>query len=260
MTTKVNLLDHGFVRLVSYMQPVPKVSLHPVDPFANPTKIEERRTIDPDWTGDLEIVRNARASFDADWRTGENEFNDERLIGTLTRNGHTSPFEAMVFTFEIKCPIFIARQWHRHRTWSYNEVSARYAELPEEYYVPRPEHIGVQSKSNKQARELGEVDKLTSEAIAGFSKTAFELYRAMLEKGVPRELARTVLPFATYTRFFGTVDLHNLFHFITLRTHEHAQWEIQRYAHALVHLIRPIVPVAVAAFEREQMKREDSNG
>jgi thymidylate synthase (FAD) len=124
----INVLDHGFVRLVSYMQPV-----------SHGQAIAE--LADFDWTGDLEIVRNARVSYNADWRTGEDEGKDEKLLDFMAKNHHTSPFEAMVFTFEIKAPIFVMRQWMRHRTWSYNEVSARYAELPEEFYVPAPENI-----------------------------------------------------------------------------------------------------------------------
>lgn len=260
---KIDVLDHGFVRLVSYMQPASYEVAYKDPP-------------DRGWTGDLEVVRNARVSHDADWRPtrpkrtrpddNPDEYvnPDEKLIHYMMANGHTSPFEAMVFTFEIKCPIFIARQWHRHRTWSYNEVSARYAELPEEFYVPRPEHIGVQSKSNKQARELRDESENIQPAYrqASMMRTgngsAFALYHILLGQGVPRELARTVLPLATYTRFFGTVDLHNLFHFLRLRLHAHAQWEMQQYGMALLSLIEPIVPVSVAAFERERAKREVS--
>ena len=118
----INVLDHGFVRLMSFTQP----ALHAQQ---------------PSWSGDLEIVRNARVSYDADWRTGEDAGKDEKLIDYMMRNHHTSPFEALVFTFEVKAPIFVMRQWHRHRTWSYNEVSARYSELPEEFYVPAVEQI-----------------------------------------------------------------------------------------------------------------------
>lgn len=262
MTTKIGVLDHGFVRLVSYMQPAEP----PIEGWPN---LVNRGN----WTGDLEIVRNARVSFNADWRAGydielratdesgavsegrsRDPSKDEKLINYMMRNRHTSPFEAMVFTFEIKCPMFIARQWHRHRTWSYNEVSARYAELPEEFYVPSPYHIGVQSKDNKQAREIptdlqSQHFEATAEAIRHANENSFVQYKILLRSGVPRELARSVLPLGTYTRFFGTVDLHNLFHFIRLRDHNHAQWEIQQYAKALKKLVQPICPVAVAAFE-----------
>lgn len=242
MQSKIDVLDHGFARLVSYMQPVAH----------DPNAPESDTTMG--WTGDLEIVRNARVSYDADWRTGDNEGADEKLINYMYRNRHTSPFEAMVFTFEIKCPLFVARQWHRHRTWSYNEISARYAELPEEFYVPKADQVTTQSKSNKQMRtdvanpSAEQVRRILGDSCEG----AFVAYRSMLELGCPRELARSVLPVATYTRFFATVDLHNLFHFLRLRLHEHAQYEIRVYAQALLDLIKPAVPVAVAAFEKGQ--------
>jgi thymidylate synthase (FAD) len=244
----IKVLDHGLVRLVSYMQPV----------FNDP------RWVAPpsDWTGDLEIVRNARVSYDADWRTGADEGKDAKLLDYMYSNRHTSPFEAMVFTFEVKAPLFVLRQWHRHRMWSYNEVSARYAELPEEFYVPNWEDVGVQSSHNKQVRNFLISEDITHEqkmqaesvvqAMQAHSVKAFALYKTMLADGVPRELARTVLPLSTYSRMFATVDLHNLFHFIRLRDHSHAQHEIRVYAQALLQLIEPVVPIAVAAFKKSQ--------
>lgn len=226
MSDRIDVLDHGFVRLVDRMG------------------------------SDLSVVRAARVSYDADWRAGEDEGSDARLIRYLWRNKHTTPFEAVVFTWEVKAPIFVIRQWHRHRTWSYNEVSARYTELPEEVYVPAADSIGVQSKSSKQAREdvaLSEADskirQLEAMVVRKHSREAFGLYRDLLSWGWPRELARTVLPLATYTRMFATVNLLNLLKFLTLRTHAHAQYEIRVYADAMRELIRPIVPVCVAAWE-----------
>lgn len=223
-----NVLDHGFVRLVDYMG------------------------------NDLSIVRAARVSYDADWRTGDSQAGDEKLISYLMRNKHTSPFESVVFTFEIKCPIFIARQWHRHRTWSYNEVSARYTELPEEYYFPDPTYIGIQSKTSKQARDLNISDdtkeltdnEANSELIKDTCHDAFNIYKGLLARGVPRELARTVLPLSTYTRYFGTVNLHNLLHFLSLRLHAHAQYEIRVYAEAILDIISHIVPVTIDTWRK----------
>lgn len=234
MSAPIKVLDHGFVRLVSYMQPAEQVE---------------------DWTGDLEIVRNARNSYNAAWRTGEDAGKDAKLIHRLTKDWHTSPFESMVFTFEAKLPIFAARQWHRHRTWAYSEVSARYAELPEEFYIPDIDKVGVQSKDNKQARDIGlERAAGVDEAAAKFiydlqchSELGFALYREHLAAGVPRELARCFLGLNTYTHMFGTVSLHNLFGFLRLRLHSHAQYEIQVYAQALLQLIEPVVPVCVEA-------------
>lgn len=218
-----SVLDHGFVRLVDYMG------------------------------SDLSIVRAARVSYDADWRSGEDEGKDAKLIGYLLRNKHTSPFESVVFTFEIKCPIFVARQWHRHRTWAYNEVSARYTELPEEFYVPKLEHLTTQAKDNKQARTNEQHANASYFAtyIRKVCQEAFAQYKEFLDMGCPRELARSILPVATYTRFFGTVNLHNLLHFLRLRLNPHAQYEIRVYAEAMGNIIRNIVPVAMGAFDRE---------
>lgn len=201
---------------------------------------------------DLSIVRAARVSYDADWRAGEDSGSDARLIRYLWRNKHTSPFEAVTFTFEIKAPIFVFRQWHRHRTWSFNEVSARYTELSDDYYVPKPEMIGAQSPSNKQMRVLGNSDETASAMIKTACGNAFVMYRKLLERGVPRELARSVLPVATYSRMFATVDLLNLLKFLSLRDHEHAQHEIRVYAIAMRELIEPLVPVAVKAWEESR--------
>lgn len=220
MEMTIKVLDYGHVRLVESMG------------------------------NDLSIVRNARVSYDAEWRTGEDAGKDEKLIRYLWKNRHTSPFEAVTFTFDIKCPIFVARQWHRHRTWAYNEVSARYTELPEEFYVPELEQITMQSTSNKQMRtkDQNENAEWLQILIKSSNLSAFETYRQLLELGCPRELARSVLPVGTYTHFFGTVNLRNLFHFLDLRLHSHAQYEIRVYAEALLKLIEPVVPVAVAAY------------
>ncbi len=244
MLTKIEVLDHGFARLVSYMQPVPEED--------NEHWMVERYLQPYGWTGDLEIVRNARVSFDADWRTGDDEDKDEHLIRGMRRKGHTTPFEAMVFTFEIKCPIFVARQWHRHRTWSYNEVSARFTTLPNEFYLPDVKQFGYQSKENKQGREdrIHKNSAIFREWIALQCANAHDVYNRMSESDLTRELARSLLPVNTYTRYFGTVDLHNLFHFLRLRLDSHAQYEIQVYAEALLELIKPIVPVAADAFEK----------
>lgn len=235
----IEVLNHGFVRLVSYMQPASGCD-------------------HPEWQGDLEVVRNARVSYNAEWRAGEDAGKDAKLIHYLTKNRHTSPFEAMVFTFDVKAPIFVLRQWHRHRTWSYNEVSARYSVLPEEFYIPQDDHIGIQSKDNKQMRTLEEAAGLTSEASAFIqdlqqhSATGFNFYRSHLANGIPRELARCFLGLNAYSHMFATVDLHNLFHFLSLRLHEHAQYEIRVYAEAMLELIKPIVPEAVKAFRERR--------
>lgn len=221
----LRVLDHGHVRLVDHMG------------------------------SDLSIVRNARVSYDAEWRTGEDEGKDAKLISYLVKNRHTSPFEAVQFTFDVKAPIFVFRQWHRHRTWSFNEVSARYAALPEEFYVPDAAQLTTQSTSNKQMRTADQHPRAAEwrEFMDMHNRTTFDLYRSMLDDGVPRELARAVLPVATYSHMFATVDLHNLMHFLKLRLHEHAQYEIRVYAEAMLRLIEPLVPVTVAAFREHYL-------
>jgi thymidylate synthase (FAD) len=217
-----NLLNHGHVRLVDHMG------------------------------SDLSVVRSARVSYDADWRTGEDAGKDEKLIRYLLRNGHTSPFESVSFTFDVKAPIFVLRQWMRHRTGKYNEISARYAELPEEFYVPEIEQITTQSTSNKQMRtdDIHPEAGLAQEIIQVQCEEAFRAYKTLIEMGVPRELARGVLPVNTYSHMFFTMDLHNLFHFLRLRLHEHSQYEIRVYAQAILKLIEPIVPISISAFKQ----------
>ena len=219
---KVDCLDHGYVRMVDSMG------------------------------DDLSVVRAARVSYDAAWRAGEDQGSDHRLINYLWTHHHTTPFEAVTFTFEVKAPIFVFRQWHRHRTWSYNELSARYRELPEEFYVPNPEIVGEQSAANKQGRDLsiaGAKRLAACQRIRSHCERAFAEYRDLLAEGWPRELARSVLPVATYSHMFATVDLLNLLRFLTLRCDAHAQYEIRVYAEAMRDLARDIVPVCIAAWE-----------
>lgn len=218
---EIKVLDHGLVRLVDHMG------------------------------NDLSVVRNARVSYDAAWRAGKNEGSDERLISYLYKNGHNTPFESVTFTFEIKAPIFVLRQWHRHRTQSYNEISARYKELPEEFYVPELEQITEQHTDNKQMRttEQHPDAEFIQTKIIESNKSAFAHYHYLINTGCPRELARSVLPVGTYSHMFATMNLHNLFGFLRERLHPHAQYEIRVYAQAILELIEPIVPVAVKNFK-----------
>lgn len=229
-TDTIRVLDYGHVRLVESMG------------------------------SDLSIVRNARVSYDAEWRAGDDAGKDEKLIHYLVKNRHTSPFEACVFTFDVKAPIFVFRQWHRHRTWSFNEISARYAELPAEFYLPAIEQVTGQAASNKQMR-TDDVNPHAAEIVAAMNaanRNSFEKYRQMLSLGCPRELARTVLPVGTYSHMFATVDLHNLAGFLRLRLHSHAQYEIRVYAEAMLALIEPVAPVAVAAIKEHVLGHLES--
>lgn len=197
--------------------------------------------------GDQTVVDAARVSYDSFSKTKEQ---DSNLIKYLLTNGHTSPFEHVVFTFEVKAPIFVFRQWHRHRTWSFNEVSARYTQLSDDMYSPDPKCIGVQSKSSKQARDFvdyvsGEELEQTLAHIEAVYAHSYNAYKVLLSRGVPRELARIVLPLGTYSKMLATCDLHNLLHFLKLRLHEHAQYEIRVYAEAILDIITDLCPVTV---------------
>ena len=153
--------------------------------------------------------------------------------------------------FEVKAPIFTFRQWHRHRTQSYNEQSARYSILSEEFYVPELDQITMQHTDNKQMRtnEINPYALSIQEIIRSSNQRAFKNYHAMLNLNCPRELARTVLPVGTYSKMFATCNLRSLMHFHELRSHPHAQAEIQAYSYAMLQLIEPIVPVATEAFK-----------
>lgn len=218
---KINVLDHGFVRLVDSMG------------------------------SDLSVSRAARVSYNEEWRAGEDEGSDARLIKYLKKNKHHTPFEAVVFTFEVKAPIFVLRQWHRHRTWTYNELSARYRQLPNEMYVPALEQITKQSVNNKQQRtdEQHEFAGLIQANISAQNEEAYKVYENLIEIGCPRELARGVLPVNTYSHMFATVNLLNLMRFLALRDHSHAQYEIRVYAEAMRELAKTVAPVCIAAFE-----------
>ena len=216
---EIKVLDKGFVRLVDYMG------------------------------GDQRIVQSARVSYGEGTKTVRQ---DRALIHYLLRNWHTSPFEQVQLTFHCKMPIFIARQWIRHRTARLNEISGRYSVMKDEFYVPEPSKVSYQSSENKQGR--GGVLPL-DEAMAVIAqlereqKEAYAGYTSMLDQGVARELARTNLPLSLYTEWYWQIDLHNLFHFIRLRADAHAQYEIRAYADALAQCAKAVAPMAYEAFE-----------
>lgn len=231
----VPVLDHGFVRVVDYMG------------------------------DDSAIVQAARVSYGAGTRHVRE---DEGLIRYLMRHRHTTPFEMCEIKFHVKLPVFVARQWIRHRTANVNEYSARYSVLDREFYVPAPEHLAAQSTSNRQGRgdvlEGAEAERalrwLREDALR-----AFDHYEAMLNEdestethdpdgqGLARELARMNLPLSTYTQWYWKCDLHNLFHFLSLRADSHAQYEIRAYADAMLDMVRRWVPLAYRAFSDYRM-------
>lgn len=181
--------------------------------------------------GDKGVVRNARLCWRSENRS--NPKSDTNLIRHLIKNGHWSPFEAMVFTFEIKAPIFVARQWMRHRIGSFNEESLRYCIANEDFYVPE---------------ELADDIELLNEWVHGHS-IQFDKYNRLVQKGISKEQARSVLPLGTYTRFYWTVNGSSLMNFLKLRTHETAQKEIREYANVILELVKQVAPVSFSVFE-----------
>lgn len=201
-------------------------------------------------TGDLAIVEAARVSTNSDGKIRTPE-EDRKLIRYLMRHRHTSPFEMVEFKFEIKCPIFVARQWMRHRTASINEISGRYCQLSEGYYTPDWHTIRSNSPENRQATSQ-QASPTVAEGFSAYVKNTSErldeTYNAWLAAGVSREQARMILPLTTMTRFVWKIDLHNLLNFLELRLHEHSQYEIRVFASAIEALILPIVPYTIEAF------------
>ncbi|HSI33593.1 MAG TPA: FAD-dependent thymidylate synthase [Tepidisphaeraceae bacterium] len=222
---EVSVHDHGMVALVDVMP-----RLAPVGK-----------------TADFAIVQAARVSYGA----GTKQVNEDRgLIRYLLRHRHTTPLEMVEFKFHHVMPIFVARQWIRHRTANVNEYSARYSVVKDRYYRPTAENVRQQSTSNRQGGDAP-VDPTTAQdflAHLDHLEQQYKEYERYIEKGVAREIARIALPASVYTEWYWKIDLHNLFHFLSLRMDSHAQQEIRDYATAMFALIQPIVPVAAEAF------------
>jgi thymidylate synthase (FAD) len=236
------VLDRGFVRVIDYMG------------------------------DDGAIVQAARVSYGR----GTKKVSDDRgLINYLMRMRHTSPFEMCELKLHVKLPIFVARQWIRHRTANVNEYSARYSVLDDEFYVPAPEQVASQAGSNRQGRDRvleGEQAAAVQETVRRNAERAYADYLAMLNQdeagkpidperaGLARELARIVLPLNTYTEWYWKTDLHNLLHFIALRADPHAQYEIRAYALVLLDVVRRWAPLACAAFEDYRLSAAELSG
>ena len=215
----IKCLDKGFVRLVDSMG------------------------------GDDAIVQSARVSYGK----GTSKLSQDRgLIRYLMRHRHTTPFEMVEFKFHCKMPIFVARQWVRHRTANINEYSLRYSEARDEFYYPDPDHIEFQSSINKQGR-MGEVDSDLKKKVQNYfkeiSERSFEIYSELNEAGVARELARAILPVNLYTEWYWKNDLHNLLHFIGLRSDGHAQYEIRIFSDAMASFVKEVAPFAWEAYQ-----------
>ena len=221
--TAVPVLDHGFVRVVDYMG------------------------------DDAAICQAARVSYGKGTKSVQN---DEGLIRYLMRHWHSTPFEMCEVKLHVKLPVFVARQWIRHRTANVNEYSARYSILDREFYIPAPEHIAAQSSVNNQGRGealTGEEAARVLDILKSDSIRSYDNYQSMIsddgQQGLARELARMNLPANIYTQWYWKVDLHNLLHFLRLRADAHAQYEIRVYADAICSIVADWVPFAYAAFE-----------
>jgi len=209
---------------------------------------------------DLTVVNSARVSFGAEKDTLDEK--DAKLINYLISHGHTSPFEHCNITFRFVVPLFIRSQHHRHRTWSYNEISRRYTSVDMQFYEPK--QFRTQHKSNRQAsndelinpdmnlfadRLLPVAPFTASEAVRSHNAKSLQLYDRLIENGVCREQARGVLPQNLYTQYYGTTDLHNLLKFVELRVHEGAQWEIQQVAKACLEISSQFFPESIKAWK-----------
>jgi thymidylate synthase (FAD) len=198
-------------------------------------------------TADFAIVQAARVSYGH----GTKQVNEDRgLIRYLARHRHTTPFEMVEFKFHHVMPIFVARQWIRHRTANVNEYSARYSVVKDRFYRPSLESLRQQSKANRQGG-TEQVDSMTADEFYKYLDAVevhYGDYQKMLDKGVARELARIGLPLNVYTEWYWKIDLHNLLHFLSLRMDPHAQQEIRDFANAMFSLVQPIVPISAEAF------------
>jgi thymidylate synthase (FAD) len=221
---EIPVLDHGFVRLVDYMG------------------------------NDRRIVQAARVSYGDGTKTFRD---DEILIDYLLRHQHTSPFEHVVLELHCKMPIFVARQWVRHRTARINEISGRYSVMADEFYLPPQDQIKGQSEDNKQGRSLHEVPREMQSKVLDLLRrdqgNVYASYDELIRDGIARELARINLPLSLYTQWYWQMDLHNLFHFLEVRMDAHAQWEIRQYATAIGRITRAVAPMAYAAFEQHRL-------
>ena len=197
---------------------------------------------------DSAIVQAARVSYGQGLKNYET---DSKLINYLFKHKHTSPFEMVKFKFHVKAPIFVARQWFRHRMGNYNEISGRYSELKEEIYFPYK--VSSQSKINKQLSSDDDISK--NEKVQNlmnnteiYNKIQFNNYKELMNAGVSRETARINLPLSLFTEFYFSIDLHNLLNFIKLRNSKNAQYEIKEYASTIQDIIEPLCPITMKAF------------
>ncbi|MFZ9470487.1 MAG: FAD-dependent thymidylate synthase [Rickettsiales bacterium] len=238
------VLDHGFVRVVDYMGT------------------------------DASVVQSARVSYGSGTKKVST---DNALINYLMAHRHTTPFEMCEIKFHIKLPIFVARQWIRHRTASVNEYSARYSIMEDEFYIPKAQHLASQSKINHQGRDEtrvlnSEEQKMVLNILKKDSENSYQNYLKMINQtasgdvldeskdGLARELARMNLPLNCYTQWYWKIDLHNLLHFLYLRADSHAQYEIRVYAEIMLDIVKKWVPASYNAFVKNQKTGKNISG
>ena len=224
------VLDKGFVRLVDYLGT------------------------------DARIVQAARVSYGEGTKTVRE---DAALIDYLLRHKHTSPFEQVILTFHLKMPIFVARQWIRHRTARLNEISGRYSVMKDEFYAPEPSRVQKQSRANKQGSADEVPRELQSQVVRTLQNdqsTSYSHYQDLLEDDVSRELARINLPLSLYTEMYWQIDLNNLFHFLRLRIDSHAQYEIRVYGEVMATMVKAVAPLAYEAFEEHILRGRSFSG
>jgi thymidylate synthase (FAD) len=223
MIRKAKVLDHGHVSLEAF------------GPILDP---------------ELMVVNSARVSFDN--YKDKIELEDEKLIEFLLKNRHGTPFEMVEFWFHVKCPIFVTREWHRHRIASYNEMSARYTELPREFYVPKGKDIrylkGKQSDYTYGAMDDCQILEWAHVDFKEANTRAWNAYQEMLKMGIAKEVARMVLPVNIYTQFYYKTNARSLMNFLSLRNHPKAMWEIRQYAKAIENMFHQVMPITHEAF------------
>lgn len=252
-TTLVKVLDHGYIRLI--------------ESWGSDKRIIEAARMSTNkgfqgW-GPIHSDECPSQSFEAFYKQRDLPCNcspksgDEKLLRYLYEHRHSTPFEMAGMVIEVQAPIFVFREWHRHRTQSYNEMSARYTPLPDVNYIPTVERLLAQDSKNKQAASTGSVlDEVGAERFREWIKSSYvnsqSLYQAALDMGVPKELARIHLPVGRYSRMRASANLRNWLAFLTLRMDKAAQWEIQMYARAVHSLLRNLFPRTMELFDNDK--------
>lgn len=240
---QINVLDHGFVKLLNIASPAHRTGDGGYPIFG---------------ADDTDPAKVARISFDNLEKERLKE-QDLRLYEYLIANNHNTPIEMIETWWHMQMPIFVARHVVRHRTASINEVSARYAVLPETWYIPEPENVGVKSVSNKQGRDLNRISDLEMAGrfcteLNEICRDSYRQYKYWLNNGIAPELARCFLHVNHYTHWVFKIDLHNLMHFLSLRCDVHAQWEAQQYGNAMYNILKQYLPKSMELFDTYRRK------